>query len=246
MGELEKSRPILGVHIVDLRKIELLQLVSSRLISNEQLMLAFANANTLNIAYKSEEYRDILKDFVVVNDGLGVDIASKILFGVAFKENLNGTDFLPYLLTNLPGNSNIFLFGSRPEVIDKAAVNIDKSFPNINIVGFEHGYISNYSELIKRINDLKVDILLVAMGNPKQEKWIYENRELINSKILIGVGAFLDFSSGEIKRAPVLIRKYRMEWLYRFSREPSRLFKRYSLDLFLFMIRILKARLRLS
>ena len=90
-------------------------------------------------------------------------------------------------------------------------------------MGVENGYIKDNEELINKINCLKPNIVIVALGSPKQEKWIYLNKNKINANVFMGVGGAFDVIGGKVRRAPVIIRKIGLEWLYRIIREPKRM-----------------------
>lgn len=203
-------------------------------------LVAFANAHTLNIAYDNKEYKKTLKKFLVLNDGVGVDIASKLLYKESFEENLNGTDFMPSFFDALPSGTKLYFLGSVEKNIQLAAEKFINAYPDLNLVGRHNGYFTNDSHIINTINKTNPDILIVGFGNPLQEFWIEKNSTKINATLFIGVGAFFDFYSEEIKRAPRMVRKLHLEWLFRLLLEPKRLGKRYILGNFLFIFRILK------
>jgi len=207
-------------------------------------LLAFANAHTLNISYENKEYQKTLQKFLVLNDGIGVDLASKLLYNKNFEENLNGTDFMPAFFNALPPGTKLFFLGSVEKNIQLAAENFIKTYPNLNLVGIHNGYFTDDSIIINIINEKNPDILVVGFGNPLQEFWIEKNSTEINSSLIIGVGAFFDFYSGEINRAPKIVRKIHLEWLFRLLLEPKRLWKRYVLGNFLFIFRVFKQKFK--
>ncbi len=242
---LKNTFNILGVSLVDLSTQELITYLKKSIKEKRQTKLAFANAHTLNNAASSETYRRTLSSFLVVNDGVGVDIAKKVLHGSPFLENLNGTDFTPRLLSSLDTSHRVYLLGAKDSVIKKAKANLSKQHPKLNIVGFHNGYLSdnNRDLVVTEIRDLKTDILLVGMGNPLQEIWINQYANQTGASVLMGIGAFFDFASDEVSRAPTLFRKLRLEWVYRLILEPKRMFKRYVLGNPLFLLRVLKQRI---
>jgi exopolysaccharide biosynthesis WecB/TagA/CpsF family protein len=97
----------------------------------------------------------------------------------------------------------------------------------VEVVGRANGYDSPAEQVLAEIAISEPDLVLVALGQPKQECWIYENRERIKAKIVCGVGALFDFLSGTVTRAPLPMRKLKLEWAYRLSCEPRRMFRRY-------------------
>lgn len=194
----------------------------------EPKVLFFANAHTCNVAWSDPEFRSILaRADVVLNDGVGLDVYAR-LAGIRFNQNFNGTDLLPRLFacTTPRRELRVFLYGAEKGRAEKAARNIEARYPHVRVVGTMDGFARGES-VIEAINEACADVLLVGMGNPLQERWIDENKDLLDVGIVAGVGALIDFLSGEVVRAPSLMRTLRLEWLYRLVREPKRLFARY-------------------
>ena len=153
-------------------------------------------------------------------------------------EQISGVDLI-YKICQKFQNSNysIFLLGARQGVVNRAGDRLKKIYPNLKIAGVDSSIIIRNSlkatlaniafkhndNIIKKINKTKPDILFVAFGTPKQEKWIAENLEKIPSvKLAIGVGGSFDFISGRVKRAPKIVRRIGLEWLWRFLLQPWR------------------------
>jgi alpha-1,3-mannosyltransferase len=191
-------------------------------------MVAFANANLLSIAHAEPKIAEALRRFIVLNDGIGTDIASRILYGSRFPDNLSGTDFVPYFLRRSARRLRIFLLGARPGIVEQAAAALTKEYPKHVVVGVEHGYGDlNSPELLERIRDCRPDVLLVGLGNPAQELWLAKNFEETGCPLGLAVGALFDFIAGNVSRAPRWIRSARLEWVYRLCLEPRRLAARY-------------------
>jgi len=216
--------------------------ISRRMDTSKKSVLFFANTNFI------VQCRPILKrmcneDVVIVNDGVGMDIASLLLHQRKFKSNLNGTDFTPHLLEQSGKALRVFLLGCQHEVLNKAAYFLVHQLGQV-VVGSCDGYdgIRKMDNLVDVINESRADIVLVAMGNPKQEEWILDHYKQLNAKFISGVGALFDFWAGDKPRAPDYIRKIRMEWFYRLCIEPKRLFKRYTYDIIIFLIFCIKYR----
>ncbi len=199
-------------------------------------ILLFANTN---FVVKCSRFSSILnhQETVLINDGIGMDLASLLLHGRFFPENLNGTDFIPKLLGSFKQPVKVFLLGSEQAVADKAALALSATYPGVQVVGVNDGFesLKNRSALITRINATQPDVLLVGMGNPLQEKWILENRDALDVPLMIGVGALFEFLSGATRRAPWLMRKTKLEWLHRLMLDPRRLMRRYTLDIIQFL-----------
>lgn len=199
-----------------------------------QTALFFANTN---FVVKCQPLKEAMRnpDILIVNDGIGLDIASKLVHGKPFIENLNGTDFTPRFLQGI-SNARVFLFGGKPGIAQRAADALKRDY-QIQVAGVRNGYdeAKNSAELIAEINASQANVVLVAMGNPYQEQWIMAHRQQLAAPVLMGVGALLDFLAGDKSRAPALVQRLRLEWFYRLCLEPSRLLKRYTIDIAVFL-----------
>lgn len=191
-------------------------------------VFAFCNVHTLNSARRLPALATALGHATVFNDGVGMDVASKILFGSAFPQNLNGTDLTPAVLAALPPGTNIFLLGGRAGVAERASSLLAQAFPHLDFVGSRDGYFeaARGGAVADAIRDSGADLVLVGMGNPQQELWASEYATRCGAVVLC-VGAYLDFASGRVPRAPKIVRDVRCEWLYRLVREPRRMAGRY-------------------
>ena len=197
--------------------------------------LSIVNAHTLNLAFHDQNYRDVLnRSDVVLNDGLGLDLYGR-LAGAPFAYNFNGTDLFPRLFREANVPIRVFLYGGAQGRADRAATVIESRYPNVRVVGARHGFIQESA--VEAINAANPDVLLVGLGNPRQELWIDERRDQLHVGVAAGVGALIDFFSGAVPRAPELVRRVRMEWAYRLAREPRRLFRRYVLGNPVFLFR---------
>lgn len=222
-------------------KNEVLDLLNLNLLNQKKTTLFYLNAHCYNIAQKDSEYRNILnRADVVLNDGIGVEIGARI-YKNKFYENLNGTDFTPeiFKLAERKGYK-VFLLGGIPGVAEMATSKLKNSHRDLDIVGYSDGYFKDNKEIVNRINNSKADIVIVALGVPLQEKWINENKDKLNVTLLTGVGAFLDFISARVKRAPKWIRQLKLEWFYRLIQEPGRMWKRYILGNGMFFFYLFK------
>jgi len=211
------------------------QALYAALAQGEQRLVCFANTNFI---VQCQGLRERLAHPAVriVNDGIGMDLAARWIHGRRFAGNLNGTDFIPYLSEHAARPLRFFLLGGQPGVADAAAQTLRERHGQ-QVVGTCDGYGGRQragAALPALINDSGADVLLVAFGNPLQEQWMLDHAAQLQVPLVFGVGALLDFLSGNARRAPDWVRKHRLEWLYRLSREPRRLLKRYSWDLAVF------------
>ena len=175
-------------------------------------------------------------------DGIGMKLGSWFL-GRHVKNDLNGTDMYPLLFNELSQKDiSIFLLGGKQNVIENTFINLMKNFPKINILGVNSGYFNQESEteLIDKINKLQPDLLIVGMGFVREADFIIRNYDKLNFKAIWNVGGLFDFISGKYKRAPKLLLKFRLEWLYRFMQAPVQKFERTFIVPFWFFFKLLK------
>jgi alpha-1,3-mannosyltransferase len=236
-----KTRTILGVPIIAATAPQTVEMLDLQFERGGPARVAFANANALNIAYRNNRFRSILQNSIVINDGIGVDIASRLLFGAAFPQNLNGTDFTPHYLQSTRHRFRIFLLGSRLGVAERAGEYFARRCPQHVVVGCHHGHFTNdqTNEIISIIKATNADVILVAMGNPAQELWLADNLQATGCRLGFAVGALFDFVTGQSRRAPAWVRSARLEWVHRLSREPKRLWRRYLVGNPVFLLRVL-------
>lgn len=205
--------------------------------------LAFVNANLANMAYEDVSLQSMLRNFVLLNDGTGVNLASRLLYGKSFPENLNGTDFAPYFLDHCQQPLSIFLLGARQCTVAKAAQVIAQRWPRHNVAGYHHGYFSlaEKDRVTELIRIAKPNLILVGMGNGLQESWC---ERLISDGFLSAwaVGGLFDFLADESLRAPLWMRRLGIEWVHCLILNPRRKWRRYVLGNPTFIMRILQRR----
>ena len=186
---------------------------------------------------KDEELQKVYKNAsLILTDGKPLIWISK-WYKTPIKEKISGSDLFPRVC-QLAANKNytMYLLGAAEGVADTAAKNLMKKYPGLNVVGTyspPFGFEKNEQEMIKiktQIQEVHPDILIVGLGCPKQEKFMYYHCKELGVPISFGLGASIDFEAGNIKRAPKWMSNHGLEWLYRFSKEPKRLFKRYFVD----------------
>jgi N-acetylglucosaminyldiphosphoundecaprenol N-acetyl-beta-D-mannosaminyltransferase len=242
---MRKTVDILGVPVDSVTMEEAV----SRLvgfISEEGVHTVYTpNAEIMMAAQRDARLKDILKSAdLLVADGAGVVLASRLL-GRSVPEKVSGVDLIMECFKVLSQkHSRFYLFGSKKGVAETAARNVEKDYPGIEIAGCMDGYFSEAEEdeIINRINASNTDILLVALGAPRQEKWIARNMKRLKVRVCIGVGGSLDILAGTVALAPDFFRRNGLEWLFRLYKEPRR--AKRMLDLPRFMIKVMGARLR--
>jgi alpha-1,3-mannosyltransferase len=235
-----KVRSILDVGVEVTTFPHAVDVLDARFERAEPAIVAFANAHTLNTMRSDRHVHATLRKSIVFNDGIGVDIASRILFGKGFPENMNGTDFVPRYLKHTRHRYRIFLLGAKPGIAERAAERFSKAVPRHEIAGTRDGYFvsDDSARVVASIRDSRADILLVALGNPKQELWLTDHLEQTGCTLGFGVGGLFDFTAGVVPRAPQWVRSAGIEWLYRMVQEPRRLWRRYLLGMPVFLFRV--------
>jgi alpha-1,3-mannosyltransferase len=236
----QNVRMILDVPILVKTTTEAADLLDRHFAGDKPAIVVFANAHTLNSTVIDGRVRSILDRSIVFNDGIGVDLASRLLFGKAFPENLNGTDFVPHYLRSSRHRFRVFLLGGQPGVAVSAASRLAEMAPQHEFVGSCPGYFaqSELPNILAHIRRSRADILLVAMGNPRQETWLNEHLRHTDCQLGFGVGGLFDFMAGAVPRAPTWMRTARIEWAYRLMQQPSRLWRRYLVQMPIFLIRV--------
>jgi exopolysaccharide biosynthesis WecB/TagA/CpsF family protein len=232
MAVFSSHRQVFGLPVCDLGWSEAFSFVSALAdMPIGQTVISFLNAHNANVLVRDPEYRQALERHHVLPDGVGVDVASLATFGTFFPANLNGTDFVPALMTYMTTPKRIGLVGTKPETLAKAREQFAAHAPWHEVIAIHDGYFTEQQspDVAREIARHKVDILLVAMGTPKQEKWVDRYIRPEHARLVITVGALFDFVAGEVPRAPEMVRRFRMEWLFRFMQEPRRLAGRYFL-----------------
>jgi N-acetylglucosaminyldiphosphoundecaprenol N-acetyl-beta-D-mannosaminyltransferase len=234
---------IRGIKIDDITYQDLCEYIERNITAGKQAVVAYANADTINRSYSNPEIINGINSFDIVHpDGIGIFLASRLLFGrKGFRKRFTGSDFYPYLInTALKNNYSIFFFGGEPKTLSL----LKENQPDLIIAGTHEGYYFNDEEVVSAINSANADILVAGLGRGKQEKWIIANRAKLNSKIIIAVGEGIKVFEGGKKRGPVFLRKTGLEWLVRFFFNPIKHFKRYIIGNPLFLCRIITLKLR--
>ncbi|MCV0395275.1 MAG: WecB/TagA/CpsF family glycosyltransferase [Rhizobiaceae bacterium] len=236
---------ILGTRVTAISWGDALALLSGALADRRHTRVSFLNAHNANIAQIDDRFAEAMDDFLVLPDGIGVDIAAKILYGRPFPDNLNGTDFVPDFFRTCEAKLRVGLIGARRDNAEAAAAALGRLAPQHEFVFIHDGYFAPREEpaILARIEAERLDVLLVAMGVPRQELWIADRIGPGHCTMPIAVGALLDFMSGAVPRAPLWMRRLRLEWVYRLLQEPTRLWRRYVVGNPLFLARVIGQKL---
>jgi N-acetylglucosaminyldiphosphoundecaprenol N-acetyl-beta-D-mannosaminyltransferase len=200
--------------------------IESFIRSREPHMVVTSDASAIVRSQSDEQLHDIINTAdLVTPDGIGV-IWSARLLDLPLYERVSGVDLALALcsLCREKGYS-LFLVGAAPGVADEAADKLKERFPGLRIAGTRHGFFTTEEEpeIVRLIREARPDILLVALGIPRQEKWIKRHLQELQVPVCIGVGGSLDVYAGRVPRAPEWVQRLGMEWLYRTARDPRRL-----------------------
>ncbi len=209
-------------------------------------LLFFVNAHCINTAARVADYQRLLTNApFLFADGVGMALAAR-LDGKRLEHNVNGTDLFPILCERAARSGTaIGLLGSRPGVAERCAKRMQATYPGLRVTFTHHGFIdpADESDVMERLNDSGAKLLFVAKGVPKQELWAARHFAAISVPLVLCVGALFDFYSGDVPRAPLLVRRLKLEWLFRLAMEPKRMFGRYVLGNPLFVYRAVRYRL---
>ena len=245
-----KTVVLLGVPFHDVTMAETLDEIDAIVADRTPRYLATANLDFAAQASTDVELQRILLDaHLVLCDGTPLIWASRWL-GVPLRERVAGSDLTPKLAERAAARGHrLFFLGSDEAVLKLAQKTFEERYPGLQVCGvYSPPYAKlldlDHDEIASRIQAAKPDIVLVALGAPKQEKWIYMHYRKLGAPLCIGIGASLDFVAGKFSRAPVWMQRTGLEWVHRLSQEPRRLFMRYWTD-FRFFIRALREHRRL-
>lgn len=231
---------ILGVPIDDLTMAEALDRLESFIHTGRQTgkchQVATINADFVVKALADPELRHLLQEAdMATADGMPLVWGARQL-GVPLRERVAGADLVPALAARAAEKGySLYLFGAGPGVAEKAAQVLQEQYPSLKIAGVAappYGSVLDMDRsYIEAIKAARPDVLLVAFGNPKQEKWIGMYGREVGIPVMIGVGGTLDLIAGKLKRAPEWMQRTGLEWLYRLGQEPGRLWRRYVVDM---------------
>ena len=196
--------------------------------------MACANPHSLVVASRDRQFHSALQNAdLLTPDGVGIVLAARFL-NRPLTRRVIGYDFFMALTARLAvqRETRYFFLGSSRHVLELMVRRLNREYPSITVCGiYAPPFTDSFSaeensRMVKAINDARPDVLWVGMTAPKQEKWIYENRGRLRVPFISAVGAVFDFYAGTAERPPAIWQNLGLEWLYRFLREPGRLWKR--------------------
>ncbi|MGQ4645945.1 WecB/TagA/CpsF family glycosyltransferase [Lyngbya aestuarii] len=209
---------------------EAVEALMVRLLARKGGRIYYGNAHTMVTASNNQVLAKVLQEKdLLLADGAGVRWGSALL-GTPLVHNLNGTDLVPALCkAGAAKNLSLYLLGAKPGIAEEAAIKLTEKYPGLVIAGTQDGYFSQEEtpQVLDSIRAAQPHILLVGMGVPRQEFWIHQYASQLPGITCMGVGGLFDFLSERIPRAPLWVRQHSMEWLWRLTVEPRRLWRRY-------------------
>ena len=194
--------------------------------------ICVSNVHTTVMSYEDEQYRNIQNSgAMALHDGGPLSFVSRRK-GFKEAERVTGPDIMREIFKiSIEKGYKHYFYGSTQETLDELKIKLSEKYPDLNIVGmysppFRKLTEEEDRECIKNINESKADFVWIGLGAPKQEVWMYEHKDKVNS-LMLGVGAGFDYHANKIKRAPIWMQKLSLEWLYRLYQDPKRLLRRY-------------------
>jgi exopolysaccharide biosynthesis WecB/TagA/CpsF family protein len=245
------SENILGYPVSTLSRNECINTIMSWMENGaKSKYFVCANPHSIEVAGMDPVFDEAIKNAdLIVPDGVGIVIASKILGGT-IQDRITGSDIFEGInnALNRENGFSVFFLGSTEKNLAKIQDKMKQDFPNIRVAGtYSPPFKAEFSDednslMIETINRAKPDVVWVGMTAPKQEKWIYKNKEKLDVKFIGPVGAVFDFYIGNVIRSHPFFQKMGLEWLPRFLREPRRLWKRNLISNPKFILRAIQCR----
>lgn len=240
---------LLGRKITFITLEEMIKLIRATCKENQKILVAHSNVHGFNLSFHLPWFHEFLNNAdIVYCDGFGVLKAATYCLGLNLSPDYRvagGTDLVPALLKHTDEFS-FFLLGTRPDILNQALQQLKADIPGIRVSG-HHGYfdqsdLAQNNLVVEKINLMKPNILIVGMGMPLQEEWLYKNMHRLNVNVLIPCGAAIDRLAGVVSDCPPWLSELGLEWLYRLAKEPRRLATRYLIGNLAFVLQIVLAK----
>lgn len=230
---------LLGVKVHRLNMDTALSAIRDFAASGEPHLVVTADASAIVLARDDPDFREIVnRADLVTPDGAGILLGAKWL-GTPLENRVSGVDIARQVCRMAVEDSfSVFLFGAAPGVADLASENLRRDFPGLTIAGTQNGYFTPDDEpgIVERIRESGAKALLVALGMPRQEKFISKHFHDLGVGVAIGVGGSLDVFSGNVKRAPEWFQRHGLEWAYRLAQNPKKIAKVLTLPRFVWLV----------
>lgn len=225
---MTKQIPKVSIYDIPFSKLgmaDTVQYLTERIENGQQTHVITANPIMVMTAKENASYKAMMqKADLIVPDGVGIVWAAQKV-GQPVAERVTGIELIQQLMAvGEKRRWRAFLLGTSQEVIEVAAEKLQMEFPQLKIAGYRNGFFGEAEdqEVIEQIKALDVQLLFVARGAETQEPWIVRHRQQLGVPLIMGVGGSFDVISGKLKRAPKVVQKMRLEWLFRLLQEPKR------------------------
>lgn len=248
------SVSLLGRRITCMTAPAIVSAINRACRNKQKMVVAHYNVHSFNLSMQLPWFYEFLQRAEIAHcDGLGILKAVQWIGGIALPHHyrVSYSILMPQLLDhcNQQGFS-LFLLGAKPAVLQQALKRLQQQYPNIPISG-HHGYFSvqdpqQNEAVLEQINRVKPNILLVGMGNPRQEAWIHQHQQRLEVNVMMAGGAIIDRLAGMVPTCPPVVSDLGLEWLYRLCLEPRRLAIRYLLGNPAFVLQIMLAKFMAS
>lgn len=229
--EIQKCE-ILGVQVCVTNMQETLDNITGNLSNLKGKYICVSNVHTIVMSYDDESYRNVQNSgYMVLPDGKPLSLVSR-LNGFAKAKRVTGPDLMEHIFRiSEVKNFKHFFYGSTDKTLKALQNELEANYPYLKIAGmysppFRELTNEENRQITEKINESRPDFVWVGLGAPKQELWMYNHKDKVDG-LMVGVGAGFDFFAKNIRRAPVWMQKYSLEWLYRLIQDPKRLWKRY-------------------
>ena len=236
---MSKDFFVLGLRVQSCTMPETVAALTDRLQNRRQAFVVTLNPEMAVACGKDRDFQQAVSgaDFVLP-DGVGIVWAGRY-WGNFVPGRVTGFDLTQELFKVADEHKyKVFLLGATPGVAEAAAENCRSVYPNLIFAGCNDGFFEETAVdgIVKTINQAGTDILLVALGMGKQEKWLYANRHKLNAAVLVGVGGVFDVLAGKVARAPRFLQNIGLEWLFRLYKEPRRFRRMLAIPVFIFSV----------
>lgn len=240
-----EAASLFGIPVHVSTVVEALDQIENFIREGKPRLVVTPDSSAMVLAQRDPEWRHILTHAdLVTPDGAGVLWAAKV-FGGRVRERVSGVELVREIcgLSSQKGY-RLFFLGARPGIAEQAAARLREEFPQMQLAGIHHGYFRPEEEprIVEAIRRARPDVLFVALGLPRQEKWIWRHKEVLNVPVSIGVGGSFDVFSGRLRQAPAWMQRTGLEWLHRLIQEPWRYGR--TLSLLVWFTRVLAAKLQ--